>query len=57
MLCPDVLSVVPEEDPNAEPCHWLEVEQAKRTIYSQRFSLPDGVVEDSVQREKKVGQV
>lgn len=45
---------VPEEDPNAEPCHWLEVEQAKRTVYCQRFTLPDGVVEPEQQRERKV---
>ena len=49
-----VMVTVPEEDPNAEPCHWLEVEQAKRTVYCQRFSLPDGVVEDGLKREKKV---
>ena len=46
--------VAPEKDPNAEPCHWLEVEEAKRTVYCQRFSLLDGVVADDMQREKKV---
>ena len=53
-----VAAVVPEADPNAEPCHWLEVEHARRTVYSQTFTLPDGVTEahNGQQKKKRVGQ-
>ena len=47
---------VPERDPNSEVCHWLEVEQVWRGVYTQRFSLPDGVVESDQSREKRVSQ-
>ena len=52
-----VVVVVPEEDPNAEPCHWLEVEHLWRTVYSTSFTLPPGVTETGDQREvaAKVG--
>ena len=46
-------AAVPEEDPNAEPVHWLEVEQAKRQVYCQHFSLPHGVVQPAQQPPKK----
>lgn len=52
-----VFSSVTEKDPNAEPCHWLEVEHAKRTVYAQRFTPPDGVVEPNHQNERRVSVV
>ena len=35
--------LVPEEDPNAEPLHWLEVAHLKRTVYATPFALPPGM--------------
>lgn len=49
-----VVVTVPEDDPNAEPCHWLEVEQAWRTVYSTAFTLPAGVTETASRKETKV---
>ncbi|CAI8034072.1 CST complex subunit STN1 [Geodia barretti] len=46
-----VTAIIPEEDPNAEPCHWLEVEHLWRTVYSTSFTLPPGVTETGDQRE------
>ena len=37
------MCTVPEEDPNAEPCHWLEVEHVWGAVYSTTFSPPPGV--------------
>ena len=33
-----------EQDPNAEPLHWLEIARLKATVYAQPFTLPPGVV-------------
>ena len=41
-----------EEDPNAEPLHWLEVIQLKRTVYSKPFSLPLGISTQSEAPQK-----
>ena len=39
-----VTAIVEQEDPNAEPLHWLEVAWLKRTVYSCPFSLPSGLL-------------
>ena len=36
-------AMCPEEDPNSEALHWLEVAQLKRTVYSKPFSLPSAI--------------
>lgn len=38
-----VTTVVAQNDPNAEPLHWLEVAYLKKAVYSVPFSLPPGV--------------
>ena len=48
-----LVCVVPEVDPNAEVCHWLEVEQAWREVYSQTFTLPAGVIETNHSRNNE----
>ena len=49
-----VSSIVPEEDPNAEPLHWLQTVHLKRLVYSQPFTLPPGVTSSSVGDENLV---
>lgn len=38
-----VTTIVEQNDPNAEPLHWLEVAYLKKTVYSRPFCLPPGV--------------
>lgn len=41
-----ILSICPEEDPNAESLFWLEVTHLKKHVYIKPFVLPDGVEGD-----------
>ena len=38
-----VTAIIAQNDPNAEPLHWLEVAYLKKTVYGVPFSLPPGV--------------
>jgi len=49
-----VNAITIEEDPNAEPLHWLEVIHLKRTVYSKPFSLPPGISAQSGGPQKPV---
>lgn len=38
-------TIAEQQDPNAEPLHWLEIAYLKKAVYSQPFTLPPGILE------------
>ena len=49
------MTLFPEDDPNVEPLHWMEVALLKKTVYSKPFIVPPSVLqsEDSIESEQK----
>ena len=51
-----IMTVFPEDDPNVEPLHWMEVALLKKTVYSKPFVVPPSILqlsEGSSESERK----
>ena len=42
-----IMTIFPEEDPNVEPLHWMEVALLKKTVYSKPFMVPPSILQSS----------
>ena len=40
-----IQNIFPEEDPNVEPLHWMEVALLKKTVYSKPFVVPPSILQ------------
>ena len=40
-----ITTIFPEEDPNIEPLHWMEVALLKKTVYSKPFVVPPSILQ------------
>ena len=39
------MTIFPEDDPNVEPLHWMEVALLKKTVYSKPFVVPPSILQ------------
>ena len=53
-----ITTIFPEDDPNVEPFHWMEVVLLKETVYSKPFVVPPSILqsEGSAESEKKLSK-
>lgn len=46
-----ITHLIPEDDPNIEPVHWMEVALLKKTVYSKPFVVPPSLLRTEESQE------
>lgn len=46
-----ITHLIPEDDPNIEPLHWMEVALLRRTVYSKPFVVPPSLLQAEESQE------
>lgn len=52
-----ITHLFPEDDPNIEPLHWMEVALLKKTVYSKPFVVPPSLFRSEESQEKSLKTV
>ena len=48
-----ITTIFPEDDPNVEPFHWMEVALLKKTVYSKPFVVPPSILQTEASAESE----